>query len=133
MADTIAVAALVRKRAELAGELIEKQREVTDILTRLGHIDGAILMLAPGYELETIQPKRPARKLPALSHPNELNRMTLDLLREAAGRPLPIAELMRAVMTRRGLDAGDAALAERVESMLKSTLRRRPDLIERVP
>src|SRR4051794_1315648 len=115
MADKIAVAALVRKRAELAGELVEKQREVTGLLTRLGHIDGAILMLDPEYELETIQPKRPARKLPALFDPNELNRITLDVLRLAVGRPLLIADLTRAVMARRGLDAGDAATVARVE------------------
>lgn len=50
--------------------------------------------------------------------------MVLDVLREAQG-PLGHAEIAQAIMERKGLPVGDAVAQRRVESMVRTGLRRR--------
>src|SRR3954454_4759615 len=132
MSDTFAISALVRKRAEVAAELVERERGLDQLRADLAHLDGALRLLQSAYKPESIRPKRRHTRHERLFAMGELGRLCLDVLRDAA-EPLPTQEIARAVMRRRGMDSEDEAALLRVENMVASALRRRAGkLVEKV-
>jgi hypothetical protein len=131
MAETHVMAALVRKRAELAAELVERERGLAQLRADIAHLDGAIRLLQPAYKPASIRPKRRPTRHPRWFATGELGRLCLDALRDAA-EPLPAVEIARVVMRRRGMDAEENAALRRVENMVIGVLRRREKLVEKV-
>lgn len=130
--DTFAIGALARKRAELAAEIVERERALDQLRADLAHLDGALRLLEPAYKPGSIRPKRRHTKHERWFATGELGRLCLDVLR-AAAEPLPTMEIARAVMRRRGMDSEDGPAMLRVENMLAGVLRRRNGkLVERV-
>jgi hypothetical protein len=127
----IAVAALVRKRAEIAGEIEAKLTEVDRLRADLVHLDAAIRIVAPEAQPELIKPKRPSRRGCDWFGRGELGRMVLDTLRNAP-EPLGSMALARVAMERKGMVVADAVALRRVENMVDATVRRREGLVERV-
>jgi hypothetical protein len=128
----LAVAALSRKRAELAGEVEAKLTEVDRLRVDLAHLDAAIRIMCPDAEPELIKPRRPSRRGCDWFGRGELGRLVLDALRNAA-EPLGSMALARAVMERKGMAAADAVALRRVENMVDGALRRREGrTVERV-
>jgi hypothetical protein len=105
-----AVAALTRKRAELAGEIEATQARLDQMRGDLVHLDAAIQLLAPTTYPELIPPKKPSRKGCYWFGRGELGRLVLDVLREAQ-EPMRSVDVARVVMERRGMPAGAARLA----------------------
>ena len=58
----LAVAALSRKRAELAGEIIDRAAALDQLRADLVHLDAAIRIMCPDAEPELIRPRKPSRK-----------------------------------------------------------------------
>ena len=71
--DTFAVAALVRKRAELAGRLRHARAEIVRLQATLAAIDTALGAFDPAIRAELIPPKRyrPAPDGPYLKSPRQ--------------------------------------------------------------
>ncbi len=111
-------AALIRNRAELAGEIEAQDATLAQFRADLMHLDAAIRIMSPGTDPEAIRPKKPSRKGCDGFGRGELARMVLDVLREAQG-PLAHAERARAIMERKWLPAGDAVAVKRVAGMVK--------------
>jgi hypothetical protein len=111
MAADLAVAALVRKRAELAGEIEDAQERIAQLRAGLVHLDATIRLLCPDAAPELIKPKKPGRKDCDWFGRGELGRLALDVLRNAA-EPLGSLRLARAVMERKGMEPGDPAAGE---------------------
>lgn len=130
MSDGLAVAALVRKRAELAGEVRATEERLAQARADLVHLDAAIRLLDPSIEPEAVEARRPRQGGGWFSQ-GELPRTILDILR-AAPEPLTVREIASAVMERRGLDPEDRATASTVERRAHRTLSRRAALVERV-
>src|SRR5690242_19123160 len=126
--DTFAISALVRKRAELAAEVVERERALDQVRADLAHIDGAIRLLQPAYMPGSIRPKRRPTRHERWFATGELGRLCLDALRDAA-EPLPAVEIARLVMLRRGMDAEENAALRRVENMVVGVLKRRDRLV----
>ena len=120
----LAVAALSRKRAELAGEIEARLAEVDRLRADLVHLDAAIRILCPEAEPELIKPKRPSRKGCDWFGRGELGRLVLAALRDEPG-PLGSMAIARTVMARKGMVAADAVALRRVENMVNGALRRR--------
>ena len=58
----LAVAALSRKRAELAGEIIARAAALDQLRADLAHLDAAIRIMCPDAEPEPTRPRKPSRK-----------------------------------------------------------------------
>ena len=119
----IATAALIRKRAELAGEAEALDARLAQLRADLAHLDAAIRIMCPEAEPELIRPRKPSRKGCDWFGRQELLRMVLECAR-GAEQPLSTLELARAVMVRKGMDPGDAVALRRVAGMVKGVLHR---------
>lgn len=120
----IATAALIRKRAELAGLIEARAAELDQLRADLVHLDAAIRIMCPDAEPDLVRPKKPSRKGCDWFGRGELARAVLDVLREAA-RPLSSIEIARAVLAVKGMEPGDASTLRRVEPMVRMALARR--------
>ena len=98
----LASAALIRKRAELAGEIAARSAALDQLRADLVHLDAAIRIMCPEAEPELIRPKKPSRKGCDWFGRQELPRLVLASLRGAT-QPLSPAEIAQAVMTCKGM------------------------------
>lgn len=101
------LAGLVAKRAEIAGQVSHARAAVRQLIIDLDHIDAAIRLFDPDYDVEGIRQKLPTPAHRAVR--GDLTRATLDALRDAPG-PMTTLELARHVMAERGLNTADRAL-----------------------
>ena len=119
----LAVSALSRKRAELAGEIIAREAALDQLRADLAHLDAAIRIMCPDAEPELIRPRKPSRKGCDWFGRQELPRLILAGLRTAE-QPLSAVELALIVMECKGLPV-DAVALRRVAGMVKGALHRR--------
>jgi hypothetical protein len=101
-----ALSGLVTKRAEIAGRIVEARTALRQLLIDLDHVDAAIRIFDPDFDVDGIRPKAPAAPF-AVSYRGEFVRVVLDVMREAKG-PMTTKEIARHVMAGRGLNAADA-------------------------
>lgn len=128
----LAVSALIRKRAELAGEQ-EQLRERLDALRQdLVHLDATIRLFDPGYGIAAGGPKRP----PSGASPfvlGGLTRAIFDALRTAQ-KPLTIAAITLEVMAAKGFDAKDRELLADIQRRVARMVRKKANgVLRRVP
>ena len=102
MAESHVVSGLVAKRGELAGEVEHHRRELQRLTEALGHVDAAIQLFDPSYELHEIRAKKWGHRTQRFG-PGECQRLVLEVLREAA-EPLSSHELAQAVAAHKGLE-----------------------------
>ena len=98
------VSGLVKRRAEVAGEVDALKPRIARIATDIGHLDATIRLFGPNHDIAGIRPKR-VRAGGAASR-GEMSRAVLDALRGAA-EPMATAAVAAAVMAGRGMDAHD--------------------------
>jgi hypothetical protein len=101
MAESHVVSALVNKRADIAGMIARTEQQLGQFRADLVHLDATIRLFAPGMEPKTIPAKR-IRQSDLWFEQGELSRRVLDALRRA-GEPIRAPDLVRAVMTTKGL------------------------------
>ena len=97
--DRYALSALRKRRAILAAEIIQLERQVRARKDSLVHVDATLKLLDPDYDSGTVRPKLLPKNI-TLFRQGELGRLILGALREADG-PLSTAQVATAV-----LDAG---------------------------
>src|SRR6185437_9080776 len=83
-----AIAALKDRRATMAGEIVRFKQGIRDREEQLAHLDATLRILDPEYRANTIAPKR-LRQVKLFGQ-GELNRLIIDALRRAEGKPLPV-------------------------------------------
>jgi hypothetical protein len=103
------LAGLVEKRAEIAGQISHTRAALRQLIIDLDHIDAAIRIFDPSYDVEGIRQKIPTAVHRALR--GDLTRATPDALRDAPG-PMTTKELARHVMAERGLNTADVSLLQ---------------------
>jgi hypothetical protein len=126
----LALAALVRKRAELAGEIRLAEGRLDQLRADILHLDATIRILDPGYHADATVPKARRQRRGWFGN-GELLRMVLETLRKAP-EPVTAREIAVALMERKGFDATDATTVRLVEKRVDATVRRREGLVERV-
>lgn len=92
-----ALAALRDKRATLAGEIAQLEKQAKWKRDQLGHVDATLAIFDPNYREGSIPAKKPYRHV-KLFKQGELGRLILDSLRRA-GRPISTADVVSAVIT----------------------------------
>ncbi len=89
-------AALVRKRAELAGEIEALEAKLRGLWESLEHVDATILLFDHAHDLAGIKPKKLAYDAGPFMH-GELSRLILDALRPAT-EPMSVTEIAAAII-----------------------------------
>lgn len=101
MAQEHVIHALVRKYAELAGQLKKLNAETAQIAEQLEHVRATILIFQPGYRIKSIAPKRPKAKS-GYGPKGKLIRLVLEAIRDAR-EPVSAREIAERVLVSRGV------------------------------
>lgn len=121
MAESHVVSALVAKRGELAAEVQRHRRELRRLDEQLGHLEAAIRLFAPDYDLGGVRPRQ-RRVGRRRFGQGECQRLVLEMLRDAPG-PLTDRQVTAPVLATRGVvDQCEAGAA--MEKTTLATLRR---------
>lgn len=121
MAEAHVISALRAKRAELAGLILQLERDVAQRRADLAHVDGAIRLFAPTIEPETIGPKFVRQRNQWFGR-GELARGILGVLRRS-GCPLAAVGIAGALMEAKGLDVGDRVMLVLVQKLVHRAIR----------
>jgi len=109
MGYDLTVQGLIRKRAELAGQVEALHMQLASVMASLNAIDTSIRVFKPDIDLEDLPSRIPPAPMTAFR--GEFQRFLLDELRKA-GRPLSTLELAAMVMERRALDPTDKIIGK---------------------
>ncbi|EXI69848.1 MAG: hypothetical protein AW08_00341 [Candidatus Accumulibacter adjunctus] len=104
MAESHVVAALITKRAELAGLIEHHRKEMGRLADDLARLDATLNLFSTEIDLRTIRIKA-HRMRSRFFRPGECQRMVLDIFREAQGATLSSRRSGEALTAHRGLEA----------------------------
>ncbi len=99
---------LVKRRAEIAGEIDATQDKLRALIRDLEHIDATLKIFDPDIQIQAIKPKtfRPPEDW---SHRGQMTRLILNVLRQAS-EPLTTRDIAVQIMSERALDQDDKKL-----------------------
>ncbi len=99
---------LVKRRAELAGEVEALHNRLSGLLRDLETIDAAILQFDPQHRVEAIRP-RAVRPPKDWANRGQMSRIVLNILRQAA-EPMTSRDIALELLVARALDKSDQKL-----------------------
>ena len=99
---------LVKRRAEITGEIETIHVRLKGLLTALEALDATILQFDPQHRVEAIRP-RALRPPKDWSNRGQMSRVVLSLLRQAA-EPMTTRDLAMEMLVARALDKDDQKL-----------------------
>lgn len=105
MSESHVISALVAKRSEMSGLVEHYMQEIKRMDIDLHHIDAAIKLFDPDYDLHTIKIKQ-HRKVNLYFKHGESARLVLDVLREVGGE-MSTEAVALAMLQKKRLDAMD--------------------------
>lgn len=116
---------LVKRRAELAGEIEATHNRLRKLVADLEHLDGTLLVLDPTMPVESIKPKafRPPKDW---AHRGEMTRLVLSILRQAS-EPLTTRDIALEMLVTRALDRSDQRLLRLMSKRVGVALRLQRD------
>ena len=123
MADPHVISALRGKYAEIMGQITKHERDLERLRIDAAHIESAIRLFDPSYEVATISGKRP-KKPSRWARQGAGTRTALEILRQA-DRPLTAHEIALAAMHRHGMPTDDGDTVKAVAASLRGGLMRR--------
>lgn len=119
-----ALAALKDKRATLASEIVQLERQLRHRKESLAHVDATLKLLDPSVQLDAIPHKRLSKRI-KLFRQGELGRMILDAMRRA-GRAISTADIVTDILKAGGHgETARATVSPRVRGNLAYLERRR--------
>jgi hypothetical protein len=103
--NAFVVSGLVKRRADLAGEIERTHESLRKMLSDLETLDATILQFEPDFKVETIKPKafRPPKDW---SNRGQMSRIILSILRQAS-EPLTSRDIALELLVERALDKND--------------------------
>ncbi len=120
MAESHVVSALIRRRAEIAGQIEHTQTSLRQLIIDLDNLDHTLRLFAPDIDLEEIRPKPLPPRNQAFR--GEVTRLLLAALRQS-DRPLTTKDLAQHVMAERGLNTADKRLVRTMGKRVGSAMR----------
>jgi hypothetical protein len=108
MKDTFVIAGLIKRRAQLAGDIEKVHEGLRKLIIDLENLDATIVQFDPEYRVEMIRAKafRPPKDW---SNRGEMTRICLSILRQAA-EPLTTRDIALQLLTERALNREDQKL-----------------------
>jgi hypothetical protein len=106
--NSFVIAGLVKRRAELAGDIEKAHEALRAMVLDLENLDATILQFDPDFKVETIKPKafRPPKDW---SNRGQMTRICLSILRQAT-EPLTARDVALQLLTERALNREDQKL-----------------------
>ena len=120
MTEPHVVSALIRKRAEIAGQIEHHQTMLRQAIIDLDNLDATLRLFVPDIELEEIKPKPFPPRHAAFK--GEVARLVLEALRQSNG-PMTAQQLAQHFMAARGLNTADKKLVRVIGKRIGSCLR----------
>jgi predicted nuclease with TOPRIM domain len=114
------IVSLVKRRADLAGELNTVQARLNQLHADLASLDDVIKQFDPEYRLDSIRPRY--RRQASTAETASISRAVLDTLRRA-GEALSAKAIGALVMAERGLNMEDRALVRSMTKRVDMALR----------
>jgi len=111
---TYTLTELFDKRNELAGEILQAEKRARELRADLAHVEATIRILRPGIELPKVVPKRIEFR-PRYFKRGQLSRVILDYIREHAGEPITVADILP-------IAVGDRELTHRDKEILRTSI-----------
>ena len=119
-----ALAALKGKRAAIASEVVQLERQLRHRRDMLIHVDATLRLLDPSIEVDSIPTKRTPQRI-RLFRQGELGRMILDAVRRSPHGSVGTAEIVTALLSTGGHgEEARKAVAGRVRGNLAYLQRR---------
>jgi hypothetical protein len=108
MSAPLVLAGLIKRRAQLAGDIEAAHEALRRMVLDLENLDATILQFVPGYRVESIRPKafRPPKDW---ANRGEMTRICLSVLRQAS-EPLTSRDIAYQLLTERALNRDDQRL-----------------------
>ncbi len=125
MAEPHVISALVKKRADLTGEIERTHQHLRQMVLDLENLDATILMFDSSYQVESIKPKafRPPKDW---AKRGEMTRIILNILKQAA-EPLTTRDIALELLVSRALDKNDQKLLRLMTKRVGVALRGQQD------
>ena len=120
MAEPHVVTALLRKRAEIAGQIEHTQTALRQLIIDLDNLDATLRLFVPDIDLDEIKPKPFPPRNSAVR--GELSRIVLSALRQSR-KPLTAQDIAQHVMAERGLNTSDTKLVRLIGKRVGACLR----------
>jgi hypothetical protein len=119
--NAFVVSGLVKRRAELAGDIEKAHESLRRMVLDLENLDATILQFEPDLKLETIKAK--AFRTPKdWSNRGQMTRIVLSILRQAA-EPLTSRDIAMELLIERALDKSDQRLLRLMTKRVAVALR----------
>ncbi len=117
--------ALVKKRADLAGDIERTHEALRKMVLDLENLDATIVQFQPDFQVEAIRPKafRPPRDW---ANRGEMTRIVLSVLRQAS-EPLTTRDIALQMLIERPLDKSDQNLLRLMTKRVGVALRLQRD------
>lgn len=125
MGDTYLVAGLVRKRADLAGEIERTHTRLRELLGQLEALDKTLMGIDPSVVLERIKPHT-FRPPDDWAHRGQMTQFVLSILRVSA-EPITTREIGAQMLLERALDGNDQRLLRLMSKRVGVALRHARD------
>jgi hypothetical protein len=119
-----AISRLIAKRAEIAGMIAELEEELNQCRADLTHIDGALRLLSADLDPTAISPRQRQYRRTYYFGRNELSRLCMDILRQAAGEPMTAEEITLRIIAAKSFDARDVRLRATARVQVGAVLKR---------
>jgi hypothetical protein len=130
MGEPHVVSALRDKRSELAGLVIQLEKQLGQHRVNLAHIDATMRLFDPDIQPEAVRANQP-RGRNEWFRPGECRRLIYDVLRDAPG-PMTTREITEAVAAAKGISVGDGCTHDLITKTVLGSLNRAAETIDRV-
>jgi hypothetical protein len=123
--NAFVVSGLVKRRAELAGDIEKAHECLRKMVLDLENLDATILQFEPDFRCETIKPKafRPPKDW---ANRGQMSRIVLSILRQAS-EPLTSRDIAMELLIERAMDKGDQRLLRVMTKRVAVALRGQKD------
>jgi len=115
------LAGLVKRRAEMTGEIEAIHTRLSGLLAALESLDATILQFDPSHRVEAIRP-RALRPPKDWSNRGQMSRIVLSILRQAA-EPLTTRDIALELLVARAMDKKDIKLLKLMTKRVGVALR----------
>src|SRR5258706_13008985 len=109
MGNSYAISALSDKRAEIAGKILDLERQLRVHRSELMHLDAAMTLLDPEIKPHSIRSKHPMADRSGHFGMGEISKRCYDGLREGGELGVSPDEIALKAMADKGLDPADDA------------------------
>ena len=120
MTESHVVSALIKKRAEIAGQIEHHQARFQSLIIDLDNLDATIRLFKPDIDRAEIKPKPLPPRIHAFK--GEVTRIVFDVLRQS-DKPLTAQEIAQHVMAGRGLNIADPRMVKLIGKRVGACLR----------